>query len=204
MLFNKNGIKKFKMNINDILLPSVPKRTDFIYPPESYCLAPKSIVICHDKILRFNKTDKKDFGIISDTSIIQSNQSLNNYLDIGNAKSRDDEKAVSDLSRKNKGKKKNTMKEATISRIAIEEKKRIRKRIANFDQNKSEAWKVLSIMYGDQIRQDELISIAEFVSAELNLYIDRDAKRRKCILIKWFDENWSKIGPLFQIFKWNY
>jgi hypothetical protein len=43
---------------------------------------------------------------------------------------------------------------------------------------------------------DELVSIGLLVADRLNITLDRDARRRKIVLLKWFDENWPLIEPL--------
>jgi hypothetical protein len=42
----------------------------------------------------------------------------------------------------------------------------------------------------------ELRSLAEVVGAEIGVKVDREAKRRKEVLIKWFDENYALMGPI--------
>jgi hypothetical protein len=51
-------------------------------------------------------------------------------------------------------------------------------------------------MYGPRLSQDELVSIADLVARKANLRLDRDARRRKPVMLKWFDENWQIIQPL--------
>jgi hypothetical protein len=60
----------------------------------------------------------------------------------------------------------------------------------------SRAWCCLSLVYGPRLRQDELVSIASILAAQLNLKLDRDARRRKNVMVKWFEENWMRIEPL--------
>lgn len=46
------------------------------------------------------------------------------------------------------------------------------------------------------IRQSELVSIATTVASKCtDLRVDRDAKRRKDLLIQWYDDHWSEIEP---------
>ena len=46
------------------------------------------------------------------------------------------------------------------------------------------------------IRQNELVSIATAVASRCNdLRVDRDAKRRKDLLIQWYDNHWKEIEP---------
>ena len=69
------------------------------------------------------------------------------------------------------------------------ERIRIDHRIRNFDYERSEAWEELRRRGWDQLSQTELLSLALVLSRKLNIGIDREAKRRKSILVKWFDEN---------------
>lgn len=44
-----------------------------------------------------------------------------------------------------------------------------------------------------KLNQKNLIQIATILSALINVKIPRDAKRRKLLLYKWFDDNWPLI-----------
>jgi hypothetical protein len=48
------------------------------------------------------------------------------------------------------------------------------------------------------LKQEELVSIAELVAQRLRIKLDRDARRRKTVMIKWFDENWLFILPVLR------
>ena len=185
------------MNINDILLLPEPKTPNMNYKPIVYCMPPKRVVICQDKILKNNPNPNQNDSISTSFPIVQNNGLLGKKLDFYEIKSTNE--AL--VSVNDKCSRKHPLKTNRVSRITLEERKRIKKRIGNFDQNKSQAWKYLSLVYGPQIKQDELFTIAEFVSTQLQICIDRDAKRRKSILIKWFDENWTQIAPLFQLYR---
>jgi hypothetical protein len=54
-------------------------------------------------------------------------------------------------------------------------------------------------MYGPCLLQEELVSIAELVSQHLEIPLDRDARRRKAVMVKWFQENWEVIEPLLRL-----
>lgn len=75
------------------------------------------------------------------------------------------------------------------------EKKRISARMSNFQPKECKAWKEITQKFGTNIKQQELLSIANVLSTSAKLKLDRDAKRRKTVLIKWFDENWDAIKP---------
>lgn len=179
------------MDLCDILIHPGQNEPSFDYAVSANYFPPKRIVICQDKILRFNKVENQNANIHSSFQIASNNDQIkvtNNDLLI------DEPSTIPKLyhHRSNKS--------AQVSKSAIDERKRIRKRIANFDQRKSQAWKYLTLMYGPQIKHEKLINLAEYAASYLKIYIDRDARRRKCVLIKWFDENWNKIGPLFHPF----
>ncbi|KAH0794999.1 hypothetical protein GPJ56_001125 [Histomonas meleagridis] len=83
--------------------------------------------------------------------------------------------------------------ELTNSANSIE-KERIRRRLKGFDPKISEAWRYISCHFGHGVKQHYLCEMAKYLSAKRNIPLDRDAKRRKCVLIKWFHDNWDKIS----------
>lgn len=87
-------------------------------------------------------------------------------------------------------------KRATLARYAEEERERVKRRMGGFDWKTSIAWQELTAQFGNKLSHDELISIAELVSVHARLKLDRDAKRRKTVLIKWFQEHWMIIYPI--------
>jgi hypothetical protein len=50
--------------------------------------------------------------------------------------------------------------------------------------------------YGSRLVHEELVSIAVLVADRLNITVDIDARRRKVVMFKWFEENWASIEPL--------
>lgn len=74
-------------------------------------------------------------------------------------------------------------------KLFLEEKRK------NFDMNKCEAWKRLTDKFGQKVSQEELLTIAQIVSHELEIPLAREYKRRKEILVKWFDENLDEVWP---------
>lgn len=62
-----------------------------------------------------------------------------------------------------------------------------------FVYKNSAAWKVITEKYGDNLNQAELLSLAEVIAEQLGLKVDREAKRRKEVLVKWYDEHLSEI-----------
>ena len=76
------------------------------------------------------------------------------------------------------------------------EKQRIAERLGDFDAKRCPVWRKITQRFGNAIKQPELLSIARVLADQLNLKLDRDAKRRKSVLIKWFAENWELVGDL--------
>ncbi|KAH0785637.1 hypothetical protein GPJ56_010387 [Histomonas meleagridis] len=75
------------------------------------------------------------------------------------------------------------------------EKKRINGRLSGFNPKESLVWKEITRRFGVNIKQPELVSIATVLANSAKIKLDRDAKRRKTVLIKWFDENYPLISP---------
>ena len=76
------------------------------------------------------------------------------------------------------------------------ERRRVDKRLQGFVVKESRAWKAICSHYGSSLNQVELLSLAEVLGHILSIKVDREAKRRKEVLIKWFDENIDKIEPM--------
>lgn len=74
-------------------------------------------------------------------------------------------------------------------KLFLEEKRK------NFDMTKCEAWSRLTQKFGQKVSQEELLTIAQIVSHELDIPLAREYKRRKEILVKWFDENLEAVWP---------
>lgn len=77
------------------------------------------------------------------------------------------------------------------------EKCHLKKRLSGFDWKQSRAWREITRHFGSGLSQDELLAIAEILATAVGLRTDRAARRRKEVLIKWFDENLSVLEPLF-------
>ena len=76
------------------------------------------------------------------------------------------------------------------------EQQRVKKRLKDFEYRDSRAWTFLCQRFGPRVGQTELQSIAELISGTQQIKLDRDAKRRKVVLVKWFEENWDVIERL--------
>ena len=75
------------------------------------------------------------------------------------------------------------------------EKERIANRLGNFNPKDTPVWREITQRFGSSIKQPELLSIATVLAQNANIKLDRDAKRRKSVLVKWFEENWQIIRP---------
>jgi hypothetical protein len=80
--------------------------------------------------------------------------------------------------------------------ITSDEMQRIQRRLDGFNWKKSRAWRHLCMQFGPKLNQDELVSIAELIGAHAGIRPDRDAQRRKVVMLKWFEEHWGLILPL--------
>ena len=80
---------------------------------------------------------------------------------------------------------------------AIREQDRLKDRLQEFDYKKSDAWQELEKRQWADRSQKELVSIAQVIAKHCNINLDRESKRRKEVLIKWFDDNLSLILPAF-------
>jgi hypothetical protein len=78
------------------------------------------------------------------------------------------------------------------------EKDRIASRLNGFNSKDNTVWKAITQRFGANIKQPELLSMAQVLASHANIKLDRDAKRRKSVLIKWFEENWTAIEPFLQ------
>jgi hypothetical protein len=76
---------------------------------------------------------------------------------------------------------------------------RVRQRMGEFNWKMSATWARLRCLYGSQLSLAELISIADIIAQRLDIKADRDARRRKSVMIRWFDENWVQIQVILHI-----
>lgn len=88
---------------------------------------------------------------------------------------------------------------SSYERNLILERERVKKRIRGFDWRRSQAWHTLINKFGPKLNHDELTSIADLIAGQTNIKLDRDARRRKIVLVKWFEEHWTIIQPLINI-----
>jgi hypothetical protein len=76
------------------------------------------------------------------------------------------------------------------------EKDRAARRLGIFNAIDSNTWRVLRDEFGEDVALPELAGIALAVSEKIEIKPDRDVRRTKAALIKWFDENWEIIESL--------
>ena len=82
-----------------------------------------------------------------------------------------------------------------VPATATKEKERIATRLSGFNPKDNNVWREITQRFGASIKHPELLSIATVLAQNANVKLDRDAKRRKSVLIKWFEENWAAISP---------
>ena len=76
------------------------------------------------------------------------------------------------------------------------EAKRVAERLNGFDYETSKVWDLLKTKFSSGITHNELKSIAQVCCYFSQLTLERDATRDNRVLIKWFDENWSKLKDI--------
>lgn len=72
----------------------------------------------------------------------------------------------------------------------LREQYRNANRIHNCTLTMEDVWRSLQTHFGENVSHQRLIEIALKLTELTGLTLDRDSKRRKCILICWFCENW--------------
>jgi hypothetical protein len=75
------------------------------------------------------------------------------------------------------------------------EKQRIAKRLGKFDSRTILAYQKLGQRFGTPLRQEDLLTIAGALQPWCPVRLDRDAKRRKTVMLQWFAENWPLLEP---------
>ena len=68
-------------------------------------------------------------------------------------------------------------------------------RLSGFDGKNSHSLAEICDAFGPNFRQNELLCIAHVISFHAKLKLHMEAKRRKEVLIKWFQENLYVIWP---------
>jgi hypothetical protein len=78
----------------------------------------------------------------------------------------------------------------------FQEREIIRDRTTNFDMENSRPWRYLTNRGWNGISLDELIGLAKLMAHHTRVPIDREAKRRKPVLVKWMEDNWDALLPV--------
>jgi hypothetical protein len=78
---------------------------------------------------------------------------------------------------------------------ANRDKARITSRLGAFNAKDTFVWREITRRFGSNVKQPELVSIATVLAQSTSIKLDRDAKRRKSVLIMWFQENWASVSP---------
>jgi hypothetical protein len=68
----------------------------------------------------------------------------------------------------------------------------------DFDAYSCRAWVRLTKKYGPTISHNNLLSLAHVVSVHTKLPLLRESKRRKDMLIKWFEDNIDLVWPFIE------
>lgn len=88
-----------------------------------------------------------------------------------------------------------------IARQTSAEKERVRQKLATFDQKTSPACIAIMQQFGAEVRQQCLCQIAKYLARKKQIVLDRDSKRRKGVLMKWFHDHWKVLEPEMSMFK---
>jgi hypothetical protein len=79
------------------------------------------------------------------------------------------------------------------------EKQRVKARLEGFDSKSSPVWVTITERFGPDVTHTELITLAIILAQKAGIVLDRDAKRRKQVLVKWFEEHWTEILPFVHL-----
>ena len=78
------------------------------------------------------------------------------------------------------------------------EKQKLAIKLGGFDYKSSEAWRKIVELYGTDIKRTTLCDIAKYIAEKKGLKMDRDSKRRKDVLLKWYNDNWSVVYGILE------
>ncbi|OHT15337.1 hypothetical protein TRFO_42584 [Tritrichomonas foetus] len=80
------------------------------------------------------------------------------------------------------------------------EKDRVRQKLAGFDPKTSPACNYINSKFGQDVRQHCLCEMAKYIAKKRQIVLDRDSKRRKSVLLKWFHDKWEIISKDMEFF----
>ena len=88
-------------------------------------------------------------------------------------------------------------KEEKNKNAAEKDRNKVKERLEGFDIKNSAAMRYLASNFNEDLKHHQLFQLAEYlVHINRKLSLDREAKRRKAVLIKWFDDNLEIIKPM--------
>jgi hypothetical protein len=89
---------------------------------------------------------------------------------------------------------------------SADEVKKVKQLMKDFSQDESLAWKQMCNHFGRELQHSELFSLAQTIAelhgSELSAP-GRLERRRRTMLIRWFDSNWEIIEPTLSRISWN-
>jgi hypothetical protein len=77
-----------------------------------------------------------------------------------------------------------------------QERKNLKEILTGFKMNTSAPFIYFTDRGWANLTVPELVSIAELFANEAGIPIDRESKRRKEVLFKWFSDNWDQCEPV--------
>ena len=78
------------------------------------------------------------------------------------------------------------------------EKLIVKQKLSGFDGKESPVPEALEEKFGTMPNREELLSLAKVISKHLQIPLDREAYRRKNVLMKWYHDNFGQILPFIQ------
>jgi hypothetical protein len=79
------------------------------------------------------------------------------------------------------------------------EKQRVNARLEGFDPKSSVIGAAMTKQFGSNLTHSELVTIAGALANKAGISLDRDAKRRKTVLLKWFEEHSAELMPFLHL-----
>jgi len=80
---------------------------------------------------------------------------------------------------------------------------RIAARLGNFDWKTSGVWNSIKNHFNCAISHSELKKLGLQLAEDAHLIPDRDAKRRKSVMVKWMEDNWAKLSPFLHLYSYD-
>jgi hypothetical protein len=77
----------------------------------------------------------------------------------------------------------------------ISEKEWVRQQLQGFEPLESAPWEFIVARCRGGISKNELVSLGQVCSVQLHITLYREYKRRKSVMLKWFNDHWDTIYP---------